>query len=410
MTAAWSRVDDLVATLRARWDRGTYLRAYAAGEPWVPVVLAVKGPTAADLVNDLDGSLRWVGRFHADSRGRGGQARFTIDYRPVRSRALGDNDVPARIRVDTLDQLAALLGTSADIARLDRVLGYTRRDLPGAAAWVAAHPVVVVANHDVWPQLVATVRWIVDHDTSRLDVRHLDVPGVDTKFVERHRKVLGPLLDQVLPPDRVDPGAPSFAARYGFRRRPSYLRLRLLAPVPTFPATVTEVQLRVDELAATQLPVDTVFIVENQATYLAFPSVPGAVVVFGEGFGTTVLEAVAWLQKKQLVYWGDIDTHGFAILHRLRERVPSVRSLLMDRATLIAHREQIVGEPTPTSASLECLTPEEQELYRDLIEDRYGPSVRLEQERIRFSLVRQALEPWLRDHCGDERETDRMCT
>jgi hypothetical protein len=267
-----------------------------------------------------------------------------------------------------------------------------------------------VANHDVWPQLVATVRWIVDHDTSRLDVRHLDVPGVDTKFVERHRKVLGPLLDQVLPPERVDPGAPSFAARYGFRRRPSYLRLRLLAPVPTFPATVTEVQLRVDELAATELPVDTVFIVENQATYLAFPSVPGAVVVFGEGFGTTVLEAVAWLRKKQLVYWGDIDTHGFAILHRLRERVPSVRSLLMDRATLLAHREQIVGEPTPTSASLEFLTSEEQELYRDLIEDRYGPSVRLEQERIRFSLVGQALEPWLRDHCGDERAPDRMCT
>jgi hypothetical protein len=410
VTAAWSRVDDLVATLRARWDRGTYLRAYAAGEPWVPVVLAVKGPTAADLVNDLDGSLRWLGRFHADSRGRGGQARFTIDYRPVRSRALGDNKVPARIRVDTLDQLAALLGTSADIARLDRVLGCTGRDLPGAAAWVAAHPVVAVANHDVWPQLVSTVRWIVDHDTSRLDVRHLDVPGVDTKFVERHRKVLGPLLDQVLPPERVDQGAPSFAARYNFRRRPSYLRLRLLAPVPTFPATVTEVQLRVDELAATELPVDTVFIVENQATYLAFPSVPGAVVVFGEGFGTTVLEAVAWLRKKQLVYWGDIDTHGFAILHRLRERVPSVRSLLMDRATLLAHREQIVGEPTPTSAPLESLTPEEQELYRDLIEDRYGPSVRLEQERIRFSLVRQALEPWLRDHCGDKREPDRMCT
>jgi hypothetical protein len=39
------------------------------------------------------------------------------------------------------------------------------------------------------------------------------------------------------------------------------------------------------------------------------------------------------------------------------------------------------------------LTPEEP-LYHDLIEDRFGPAVRLEHERIRFSAVRRALEPW----------------
>lgn len=395
MTATWSRVEDLIATLRARWDRGTYLRAYAEGAAWTPVSVPVKGPAAADLMNDMDASLRWVERFHTDSRDRRGQPRFVIEYRTVRSRALGRNEVPARIRLDTLDQLASLLGTSDEVERCDRVLEITRRDLPHAAGWVAAHPLTAVANHEAWPQLVSTVQWIVGHETSHLDLRHLDVPGVDTKFVERHRKVLGPLLDQVLPADRIDPSAPTFAARYGFRPRPTYVRLRLLAPVPTFPAAVTEVQLRADELTATELAVDTVFVVENQATYLAFPALPNAVVVFGEGFGTTVLEAIPWLHRRQLVYWGDIDTHGFAILHRLRERVPSVRSLLMDRATLLAHRDQVVKEPSPTTVPLGSLTPEEQDLYKDLVEDRYGPSVRLEQERVRFSLVRQALEPWI---------------
>ena len=38
-----------------------------------------------------------------------------------------------------------------------------------------------------------------------------------------------------------------------------------------------------------------------------------------------------------LVYWGDLDTHGFAILNRLRECFPHARSMLMDRATLLAH-------------------------------------------------------------------------
>jgi hypothetical protein len=128
------------------------------------------------------------------------------------------------------------------------------------------------------------------------------------------------------------------------------------------------------------------------------PTLP--IVVFGGGFGVTVLEGVPWLAQRDVVYWGDLDTHGFAILSRLRQRVPTVRSMLMDRSTLLAHREQFAVEPNPTDAELEGLTPEEAELYRDLIEDRYGPSVRLEQERIRFSTVRNALEPWLRTRSG----------
>jgi hypothetical protein len=52
---------------------------------------------------------------------------------------------------------------------------------------------------------------------------------------------------------------------------------------------------------------------------------------------------------------------------------------------------------TPTNAPLPTLTHDEAELYRDLVGDRYGTAVRLEQERIRFSLVKRALEPWTED-------------
>ena len=38
--------------------------------------------------------------------------------------------------------------------------------------------------------------------------------------------------------------------------------------------------------------------------------------------------------------WGDIDTHGFAILDQLRGILDSVQSLLMDRETLFAFLSQ----------------------------------------------------------------------
>lgn len=116
--------------------------------------------------------------------------------------------------------------------------------------------------------------------------------------------------------------------------------------------------------------------------------------VFGEGFAVTTLELVPWLAEKEVVYWGDIDTHGFAILNRFRERVPGARSILMDHPTLLAHREQLSHEPAPTDAVLHHLDADEEALYRDLVEARFGPAVRLEQERVRFGLVREALAGW----------------
>ena len=88
---------------------------------------------------------------------------------------------------------------------------------------------------------------------------------------------------------------------------------------------------------------------ENEISYLAFPEVPEALVIFGEGFAATVLDAIPWLGEKHLVYWGDIDTHGFAILDRLRARFGSVTSILMDHTTLLAHPQQLVREDNPTS-------------------------------------------------------------
>ena len=92
------------------------------------------------------------------------------------------------------------------------------------------------------------------------------------------------------------------------------------------------------------------------------------------------------------MYWGDIDTHGFAILNQLRFRYPRVESILMDTKTLLAHPDQWVSEDRPTNRPLAHLTDSEAALYRDLVEDRFGRHVRLEQERIGFGCVLGALD------------------
>jgi hypothetical protein len=375
-----------VAILRRQWNTGSYLKGYLAGEPWQPLELPVRGPSAAELLNQLDQARRWLDRFEQQAD------RFHLEYEEVQSPPLKTHRVPSRVRIESFAQLCEILGTQSDVQTIEELRAHTRVAIPVLASWVSAHPLAVLRHAGVWDEVLATVQWIIGHDTSRLYVRQIDVAGVDTKFVERHHRLLEQLLTILLPSYRFNPEAFGFTARFRFLEKPSYLRFRVLDPT-AFSGEFSEMTVRVDELAKASPQATVVFVVENEVTYLAFPAVPNALVVFGSGF-LTGLADLPWLRHKELVYWGDIDTHGFDILDRLRSRFDSVRSILMDRETLMGHPRQWVNEPHPTARPLPHLTIEEASLYQDLVEGTYGESVRLEQERIRFSIIEEALEPW----------------
>jgi hypothetical protein len=140
------------------------------------------------------------------------------------------------------------------------------------------------------------------------------------------------------------------------------------------------------------VPARRIFITENEVNGLAFPDVAQAMVVFGLGYGLELLSSAAWMQDREIYYWGDIDTHGFAMLDRLRAIFPAARSLLMDRGTLLAHRALWVREDTPSRGPLIRLESEERELFEDLVQNRLGDRIRLEQERVSFGRVRLAMQ------------------
>jgi hypothetical protein len=139
------------------------------------------------------------------------------------------------------------------------------------------------------------------------------------------------------------------------------------------------------------IPARRVFITENEVNGLAFPDVEQSIVVFGMGKSLNLLRSAVWLQNREIYYWGDIDTHGFAMLDQLRAILPTARSLLMDRKTLLAHRPLWVCEDTPFRGGLPCLQADERELFDALVNNRFGEKVRLEQERVSFGWVQRAI-------------------
>jgi hypothetical protein len=64
----------------------------------------------------------------------------------------------------------------------------------------------------------------------------------------------------------------------------------------------------------------------------------------------------------------------------------------MDEATLLAHQPLWGSEPSPVNRDLPLLTPNEARVYDALRYHTHALNLRLEQERISFTLVRRVVE------------------
>jgi hypothetical protein len=377
----WTRPAEVRAWLGRKWRSGALLTAFAEGRAWEPAGVPLRGPAAGQIAGRLAEVQEWAAEW-----ARAGRGPLRVEYKKVGGRHVGANSIPCRAWIDGYDQAWDLLSVRAEVSRFSTLAQATAACCPRLVPWLARRPMQLLTLADRWDKLLATARWIDERQSPGMYLRQVDVPGVDTKFIEQHRGVLAELLDLQLAPDRIDAAAADFAARYRFRRKPGYVRFRSHGL-----SGFTELSVRADEFGTPPPDVKRAYVIENEITYLAFPCPDDAMVIFGGGYAVDVLGPLSWLTDLDLAYWGDIDTHGFAILNRLRRRFGQARSMLMDRATLLAHRDQWVTEPRPAAGPLDLLDPGEAELYRDLLDGAFGPSVRLEQERVSFAAIEQAL-------------------
>ena len=374
---------DLRAQVQRSWDRGELLRAAVTDTVSWPLRLSLKPPSAGDLSDRFESVRDWV-RAIADT------PQVRIEWREWNHRVQGMQRLPAAVWIDTLQDALAFIGKARHAQRFEALWQRTAAAQPALRARLSRRPIQALELADRWDRLLALVAWLQAHPRPAVYLRQVDVPGVDSKFIEAHRGVLAELLDLALPPEVIEldaTGVAQFTRRFGFLDKPVRIRFRLLdAALPSLPGCEGRPDITLDaaSFAALALPVERVVITENETNFLAFPPAAGAIVVFGAGYGWEPLARASWLHRCQLHYWGDIDTHGFAILDQLRGYFPGAASFLMDRATLLAHRLHWGEEPDPARHDLARLTPEEAAVYDDLRFDRHQPRLRLEQERVGF--------------------------
>lgn len=381
--ARWTTADDISVEVEKLWNSGQLPSALVSGRELFPYSIKLKGPTSCEMAERLSDICAWNAALEACSK-KVRQRSYKLEYRRIRHNIIGENDIPCQAVVETAEDAIALAGKKKEARMLLKLTGETLKRFPAIVGYIYKKPLLVLSNAENWMLFLSVCEWLLAHQRPCVYIREMNVRGVHTKFVEAHKKILGELLDLVLPQCAIDmnyTAGANFEKRYGFKVKDDVVRMRLPIGCALFPATIEDISLCGEEFAATQIPCNKVLIVENQITFLALPRMSGVLMILGAGYGFDAIKNAVWLKEKEIFYWGDIDTHGFAILSGLRCSFPKVHSLLMDDETFDEYSNMCVEEPKPVKFLPERLTSDEVALFRRL-HTTDGKNLRLEQERI----------------------------
>lgn len=354
-------VTEARAAAAKKYDR--YAGSWAVERPPTPAFsMPLHPPTERAALADQAASIDWA---------RSWQGIEGAEWRGRQWASLGRQDLPERIILETAGDVASFAGRARHWRLASQRAATLIAELPPnpdlSDAVIRSVGTLVALDDADFGRLLGVLAWLVQNPESGLYIRQLPIRGVDTKWVERNLVLV----------ERLHTAATGQRG-LGLASKPDLIRLRFLDP-SFAPGGLVDVSAPVREIAAMPIQPATVFVFENLESLFAMPPWSDAVVVHGSGYAVDRLGQLPWVRHADIVYWGDLDSHGFAILNRLRSQSLHVRTVLMDASTLEAYVDLAIPEPRPATGELQHLTPDERAFVKALAE---GGNPRLEQERI----------------------------
>lgn len=305
---------------------------------------------------------------------------YTLEFQKTRTKYLGNQNLPTRIYFNDEKDFVGFLNKQKEVTGFKNVLNQSIEEFPQLKEWFLKFPKKVLPYIAVWPDVLKVCRYFVKNPKPNLYRRELPIK-VHTKFIENHQTILKELLNNLIS-DSIEYSSTTFDKRFNLKFIEPQIRFKVLDPdiSSKYFSGVDDLSVPLSLFKNLNLDVTRIIIAENKISLyhtLTLPNTKGTIAVFGKGYSASNLKDIDWFRSKQILYWGDIDAHGFEILSQVRGYYPQTESILMDKKTFQEYFEDVEGSDSNV-VKLKHLTHQEDKLHQYLLKNKF----RLEQEKI----------------------------
>ena len=363
------------------YTRGDIFRAYIGEKNIFPLEIKLKKVTQREIQANFSGVVKNIQKLK--------DIKLPLVYREFNFKAIGKQSFPISVRFERLDEFLEYIDKKDEYGDFVKVYQKTVALYPSLGGLFFKKPSILLDYGVIWDKILRVIEFFVQNRVPDIYVRELSIEGIDTKFIEKHKKILDLLLCNIL---HVEPlnsiSNYAFEKRYNLKYPLPQIRFRILDK-RLFIYGLSDLSVTVEEFKGVNIKCKRVFIVENKITFLSFFDIKDSIVIFGGGYGLSSLKEIEWLKNIELYYWGDIDEDGFAILSQARGYFAHIKSLMMDAKTIEVFKSlKVEHNNMQKQRILSNLTKEESVIYKRLQNDYYGKNFRLEQEKIPFDYAK----------------------
>jgi Uncharacterized protein conserved in bacteria len=374
--------EDAIRIIRRKY--GTLRRIWLIAETEWPIVISIKGPEPIEMLDSFPKVCEWIDAWHEWNPAN------EVEWIQKRSKHGGSQLLPVRLILSGPERIAALIGKSEEWIKSVSILDILcTKWAPARNATIELIDQLVLLERTDFERFINTVEWLILHPDSGLLIRQIPVRGIDTKWLEKRKALVHTLVASL----HEISGTGSILSDLGLCILPERIRVIILDPdIRRIMGGIRDLTIPVTEAMTLNLPFRNAIIVENLQTAISLPDLPLTVAIAHLGYHVDILGRLPWLLSLQCFYWGDIDTHGLAILSRARKYIPTIESVMMDEATLLIFQDLWAFEKVQSAVTYpEELNETEQHLFTRLKNTDWGSGVRLEQERISMEFASKKL-------------------
>lgn len=368
------------------------LKLYSSGEIFIsfmqnkslfPHTIKLKKPTQKILLDNLGNILGEMNKLK--------NLGLSLEYKEFDFKRMGLQNLPVSLIFMSEEEFLKYLKKSVEFELYKMAYTKSVKMFESLRELFLDKPNLLLQNLVILDELLEVCSFLQKNPKPNLYIRELSIRGIDTKFIQKNRAVIDMFLQTILDDNSYDKSLErlsenGFEKKYGFKFEEPLIRFRILDK-SLYICGLSDMSLPLSEFKKLQIESKNIFIVENKITTLSFPNIPSSIVIFGKGYGVSILKNVSWMGDKNIFYWGDIDMDGFAILSQVKGYFPKTKSLMMNREVLETFKGMAISSTQKSYKNLEFLNDEERLLYERLHKDFYKENFRLEQEKIPFEYI-----------------------
>jgi hypothetical protein len=356
-----------------------FLQSHLRNEPFFPKTIERIGKITSSSIREKITELQIeVEELYKNSKDKLGYG-YTVNKGDVNFRRTGSHTLPQSVTFETVDDYIEFIGKKKEWKSFQTNSAFILQQIPQLNEWVINNPVSVIENDTNWADILKVCKYFLTTPKPELYIRQLPI-DLHTKFIEQNEALIKSLLDCLIPNYIKDATEKQLIKRF-----------HLLYDEPTIRIRLLDNRLKIENLSDLRIPLSdfenisiqcqNILLTENKMNFLALPQLPSSIAIWsGGGFMVSHLKNIHWLKNKNIFYWGDLDAHGYLMLHQMRSYFPQTTSVMMDSITFeLFKKDGLVKGEKINAENLNLLTSDEKKMF-----DYFKlNNLRFEQEKIR---------------------------